>query len=779
MRVLRAALFLVACGSASFGVSQTTEHTLSGTLRDGENGETLIGASVYSPESGRGTTSNAYGFYSIDLPAVDSLTVIVSYVGFEPRAQRLFLTADRRLDVELGGGLELEEVVVRAEGLRNRVRSTQMSVEKVGARQAKLIPALLGESDILKTIQLKPGIPSGSEGTTGIFVRGGGSDQNLILLDEAVVYNANHLFGFFSTFNTDAVKDLRLYKGGFPAEYGGRLSSVIDVKLKDGNSKRFSGSGGLGLVASRLTLEGPIAEEERGSFIVSGRRTYVDLLTNAANEINEDKPEYNPIPAYNFYDLNAKVNYKLSERDRIFLSGYFGRDKFAFSDDTFTFGFDWGNATGTARWNHLFTPRLFANTTATFSDYQYNIRNRITGFNFALGSKVQDINLKSDFYYNLADKQTIHFGGGITYHRFQIGKLDAGSDDGRISYSAGNELDGFEYALYANDEFELGDRTRLNVGLRGSGWSNDDTLYVRAEPRAAVNYQGDEAGTWSLKASYARMNQYVHLVSASGVSLPTDIWYPSTRRVKPQASDQVAFGGTYLLDEELLVTSEVYYKWLRNQVDFVDGANLFVNDSLEEEFDFGRGHAYGFEVQLEKTEGKLTGWIGYTWQKTRRGDFANIMQGRYFSPRFDRRHDISVVGIYELNRRLTLTATWVYGSGDLAWIPIGRTVVKGTPGADFQSVVPVYGDRNNYRLRAYHRGDAGVVIKLFPKWGESDLTVSVFNLYDRRNAFFVYIDPEFSDLETLNGSIEVPTGVSPKQVSLFPVLPSVTWNFSF
>lgn len=756
--------------------------TLSGTISEAETGETLIGATVLVEELNLGTSTNEYGFFSLSVPKGKKLTVIYSYVGFNSISREITLQQDEQIDIELSSGVNLDEVVVKANSFEEQLRSTEMSVEEISTKEAKLVPVIFGESDILKTIQLKPGIPSGSEGTTGLFVRGGGSDQNLIVLDEAVVYNANHLFGFFSTFNTDAVKDLKIYKGGFPAQYGGRLSSVIDVKLKEGNSKKFAGSGGIGLISSRLTLEGPI-QEDKSSFMVSGRRTYVDIFTRLANDANEGNEDFTPIPDYYFYDLNTKINFKFGEKDRLFLSGYFGRDVFGFSNDFFNFDFDWGNATGTARWNHIFNSKLFANTTFTYSDYQYNIENRITGFSFKVGSNIQDATLKTDFYYAINNKNTIRFGATATYHQFTVGRLQAGSTDGDIQFSAGQDFDGIQAGAYVSDEITFSPRFKANVGLRLSGFFNDGSNYFGLEPRAALNYTLNPRV--SFKASYAKMYQYLHLVANSGIALPTDIWYPSTENVKPQASDQFAIGGSYLLNRSLFFNIEAYYKLLDNQIEFVDGAQLFANDNLEQEFAIGKGRSYGLEFSIEKKEGALTGWIGYTLSWTRRGDFTLLddnqffEQSRYgdFAPIYDRRHDISVVAIYEINRRLTATATFVYGSGDLRWLPNGRYTFQDIYGQRLNPVVPVYEDRNNFRLPAYHRLDLGLVIKFFPKWGESDLTINVINAYDRRNTFFIYLEPETVTDPLTN--IELPTRIVANQVSLFPILPSLTWNFKF
>lgn len=777
--------FTLCCLLCSALFLHAQEVTISGTIKDGDSGETLVGATVMVSDAGLGTTTNEYGFYSISVPVQDSLLVKYSYVGFQAQEYWLTSKVDTAINVRLTTGVELDAVIVQANSFQEQLSSTEMSVEAITTREARLLPVLLGESDILKTLQLKPGIPSGSEGRTGLFVRGGAADQNLIVLDEAVVYNANHLFGFFSTFNTDAVKDLKIYKGGFPAQYGGRLSSVIDVKLKEGNDQRLSGSGGLGLIASRLTLEGPI-EKGKSSFIVSGRRTYVDLLTRGVNSANENNEDFNPIPDYYFYDLNAKVNFQLGEKDRIFLSGYFGRDVFGFESDFFNFNFDWGNATGTARWNHVFNPKLFANTTFTYSDYQYNINNRITGFSFGLGSDIQDVNLKTDFYYAANNRHTIRFGAMATHHTFTVGRLQAGSDDGVVSFSAGQEFRGVEMGLYVSDEMELSDRFSANAGLRLSGFNNDGKTYVGLEPRLAARYKLNDRV--SLKGSYARMFQYLHLIANAGVALPTDIWYPSTERVQPQRSDQVAAGASYLLGSKYFFNLEAYYKRLDRQLQFVDGAQIFVNDELEDEFAVGEGRAYGLEFSLEKKEGQFTGWIGYTLALTRLQNFETLSPtGRFaqesegfgpFSPIYDRRHDLSVVGMYELSQRWILSATFVYGSGDLTWLPSGRFSFQDVPGMNFEAIVPDYRARNTFRLPAYHRLDLSVVYKLFPKWGESDLTLSVINAYDRRNAFFIFLEPQFESPDN-NLGIEVPTRIAAKQVSLFPILPSLTWNFKF
>ena len=772
---LRAFLLAAATLCSISTVQAQNVAIVNGSLRDALNGETLIGATVEAIGLGKGNASNEYGFFSLTLPeGSDSVTLRFSYIGYESTTRRIKPVGRIKLNVSLRPESSLiEEVVIKANGLEEKMKNTEMSVTTLSTREAKALPALLGEVDLIKILQLKPGITAGSEGTTGIFVRGGGADQNLIVLDEAVVYNPNHLFGFFSTFNSDAVKDLKAYKGGFPAQYGGRLSSVIDVRMKEGNNQKFSGAGGLGIISSRLTLEGPI-QKDKSSFIVSGRRTYADIITRSINQANADNPDYDPIPDYYFYDLNTKVNFTLSEKDRLYLSGYFGRDVFTFKDASFNFLFDWGNTTGTARWNHVFGPKLFLNTTFTYSDYQYRIRNLLQSFSFRLGSNIKDANTKVDFYYQPNNEHTVRFGANATYHDFIVARLKAGSDDGKVNFESGQDFNGMEYGVYANDEWALSQRFKLGVGIRFSAWQNDPSFYVRAEPRLAANYSVTDK--WSVKASYSRMNQYVHLLASSGLSLPTDIWYPSTEGIKPETSDQIAIGTSYLIKDNVLITWEAWYKWLQNQVDFKDGAELFGNDNLENELSIGKGYAFSpLELEIEKKEGKLTGWIGYTLAWARRGNFPDINGGRNFPPRFDTRHNLSVVALWNISKRWQITATWVYTSGYVAWLPSGRFSFQDIPGGQLAPLVPIYGDRNTYRYPAYMRADLGIIWKWKGRYTENDLTLSFYNATDRRNPYFIYID--FESVETPLG--DAPTRIFANQVSLFPILPSLTWNFKF
>lgn len=806
--------FFLASLSPLFAQSVATPKiTLSGTLRNAENGEALIKAAVAVPSLQLGTYTNEYGFYSLRIPAgKDSITVSIGYTGLRSVTLRVLPDQNREINLQLEPmQTTLDEVVITDNRAEQHLKSTQMSVATISAQEAKLLPALFGEVDIIKVLQLKPGVQNGGEGSSGIYVRGGGADQNLFLLDEATVYNPNHLFGFFSTFNSDAVKNVDLYKGAFPAQYGGRLSSVVDVKMNEGNSKRFAGSGGLGLISSRLTLEGPIGgkgDSSEGSFLISGRRTYVDVFTRMINKSNEGKlnaegEPRTPIPDYYFYDLNAKVNYRLGKKDRLFLSGYYGNDAFGFKTNDFDFSFGWGNRTATLRWNHIFNPRLFMNTTATFSDYNYSIRNKIDVFDFTLGSGIRDYTLKTDFYYQPNDKHTVRFGAYGTYYNFTVGrtKLQVSGENGSQiadNFNVGNTLYGYGHGLYVNDDWKIDGMTEVSAGLRLSGFSYlgknnvGGKTYWGLEPRIAVRRTLTERA--SLKASYSRMYQYMNLVGNSAATLPTDLWYPATSVIKPQFSDQVAAGVNFTFgDGAWILSNELFYKWLHNQVDFRDGANLFVNTNFEREFVFGKGWAYGNEVYLEKTRGNTTGWVGFTyaWNWRQFGESNGnpaINSGKAFHPRNDRRYDVSVVLIQKLQglsflgkfgRRSNLTAAWVYGTGNAVSFPKSYYTNFDLQGnAQF---APVYTERNAFRIPAYHRLDVGFVYKLKPrKTFESDITLSVYNAYSRLNTFFVDIRTQRATTTLPDGTKQqTVTGFKAVSVSLFPALPAITWNFKF
>nr|WP_230678857.1 TonB-dependent receptor [Hymenobacter properus] len=758
---------------------QETRFTLSGTVRSAR-GEALPGASVAVPALGTGTAADSLGHFRLSLPA-GRHQLVIAFIGYLQQTRDLNLTRNQRLSFVLDeSGNELGEVVVEgAATLQEKLKTTQMGVEHLSIREAKLLPALFGEVDILKTLQLKPGVQSGGEGTSGLFVRGGSSDQNLVLLDNALVYNPNHLFGLFSVFNSDAVQSVDLYKSGFPAQFGGRLSSVVDVKLREGDRQHYVATGGIGLISSRLTYEGPI-NKGKGSFIVSGRRTYFDIFTRALNKANEGKEDYSPIPDYYFYDMNAKANYTLGEKDHLFLTGYLGRDIFGFSSTGgFNFNFNWGNTIGTLRWNHVFSSKLFVNTSVAVSDYQYNLSNKLDTFTFGLGSNIRDYTARSDFEYAPTDRHQLKAGALLTQHRFGVGRLDANSGDGRINFGSDVNYYGLEGALYASDSYKASDKLQLEGGLRLTGFRSGADQYGGVEPRAAARYALNERT--SFKVNYALMYQYVHLVTNSGATLPTDIWYPSRLSVMPQKSQQVSTGASFLLGNgKYLLTDEVYYKWGRNQVDFRDGAQLFVNPELDAEFIFGKSWSYGNEIYLEKKTGKTTGWIGYTlawsWRnfQPQRGT-TGVNNGEDFHPNYDRRHNLTVVVLHQLNPRINLTASFVYTSGNLTTLPLGRFGLQDIPGSSVgldPRPVPIYPNRNSYQLIPYHRLDLGVVYKIGSRLNQ-DLTLSIYNAYNRRNAYFVFFDT-VKDKGTGRT-----TGFQARQVSLFPVIPSLTYNFRF
>jgi hypothetical protein len=758
-------IFLFCC---CFSPATQAQTVLTGTVRDAITNEEMVGASVSALRLLTGVTADINGRFRLELPA-DTVTIEVRTIGYQIFRKQVDLRTTTTLDVALQPiATELKEVVITSEqSLEEKLITSQMSVEKLSSRDAKLLPALFGEVDLLKTLQLKPGIKSGGEGSSGLYIRGGGPDQNLLLMDDALVYNAGHLFGFFSIFNPDAVQDISLYKGAFPARYGGRLSSVVDVKMKEGNAQKLHVNGGIGLISSRITVEGPI-KKDTASFILSARRTYFDIFTRQYNRIQEGTIDFNPIPDYYFYDLNGKLQWRLGAKDRLFVTGYFGRDYFKFSQNV-RFRFSWGNTAGTMRWNHFFSPKLFLNTSYVFTSYRYQIDNEFGQFSFGLGSRVIDHTLQSELEHQVSDKHTLRYGGAFTYHTFDIGRVKAGSQDGRVAFEAGKFLYGKEMGVFVSDDWRPNPSWEINAGLRLTAFTRQGKWYAGPEPRASVRYSINEKTT--VKASYARMQQYVHLASNSGASLPTDIWYPSGDSVRPQRATQVALGVSRLFGKgQYLITNEVYYKWMNRQLDFKNGANLFLNPNLQRDFVFGNGWSYGSELYVEKTQGRTTGWIGYTLSWTWR-QFPDI-QPEKFPARYDRRHDVSVVALHRLSDKWNLTATWVYGTGNAISLPVARVLIQDIPGAD-PDVIPVYTKRNTFRMPSYHRLDLGAVRKLRTKPGrQADLTFGVYNAYNRRNPYFIYF-------EELQGAFDETLSFRARQVSLFPVTPSITYNFQF
>jgi len=786
----------------SFGVVSQEKYTISGYVTDGRSGEAMIGAKVFVPSISQGALTNTYGFYSLTIPA-GSYTIEYRATGLNTKAVTVDLTKDIVFDVELGTDLqEIQEVEVNAKKGEN-INSTKLGQIELQIDQIKTLPAFMGEVDVIKTIQLLPGVSSVSEGGQGFYVRGGGPDQNLVLLDEGVVYNAAHLFGFFSVFNVDAVKSVNLIKGGMPANYGGRMSSVLEVNMNEGNNKKFKFKGGIGAISSRLTIEGPL-KKDRGSFIVSGRRTYIDVLMKAFI------PDSSPFSGsgYYFYDLNLKLNYKLTDKDRIYLSGYYGKDMFTFGnkDDDFKVDMPWGNGIAALRWNHLFTNKLFMNVTTTFSDYMFSFGSQQDEFRFALKSGIRDYGAKVDFSYFPNTRHKIKWGLDYIYHSFTPTSASAEVDSVVFDTGEAQRLFGHETAAYVLDDFDINEKLRVNFGLRYSTYahtgpftryikgdlSTPDTsiqyskgdlikFYQGLEPRISLRYLLPDNS--SIKAGYSYNYQYVHLTSLSAVSLPTDIWYPSTDKVKPQSGYQASIGYFRNFKDDKYETSvEVYYKGMNNLIEFEEGAlpGDNVNDNTDNILVFGKGWSYGVELFIKRTYGKLTGWIGYTWSKTER-KFPDLNAGKVYPAKYDRRHDLSVVAGYKLNERWTFGASFIFATGNTLTLPSSWYVQE-------QSLLFNYGDRNSTRMAPYHRLDLSATLydKAFKtktdkltgeeiqvkKRFRSNWSFSVYNVYNRANPFFLYVD---NDGNFLSGDFKITV----KQVTLFPIIPSVTWNFEF
>lgn len=755
-------------GLISFCFSLSAQnHSISGYITDGSSGEALPGVAIQVPSHQTGAMTNAYGFYSLQLPT-DSVRILISFSGFEVQDLRFYLNRDTSLNVELPEkSVNLEDVLITDDAQEELLQRNQMSIEKMSIDLVRDIPAFMGEVDVLKTIQLMPGVQSGSEGSTGLHVRGGAADQNLILLDEAPVYNSSHLLGFFSIFNGDAVRNIQLYKGAFPAKYGGRLSSVVEVQMKEGNLKKYGVSGGLGLISSRATLEGPIIKD-KASFMLSGRRTYVDIFTRQLNKIKENEEKWEPIPDYFFYDLNGKVNFKLGKKDRIFGSGYFGKDIFAFKSGGYSLDFNWGNTTSSLRWNHLFNDRLFLNTTAIFSRFNYNITNGNSRFQARIFSTIEDLTLKTDFDFFPNNKHFIRFGYHHTYHTLTPRSLQGEITNTNFKLEAGRYYFSHEGALYFSDDISFSARDKFNLGLRLSHFTLKNKTYLNPEPR--LSYLHRIRDNLSFKASYSRMVQYIHLVSNSAVSLPVDIWYPTTERVKPGISDQLASGLSWVPSKGFDLNWEVFGKYYQNQAEFGEGTSAFRPDELDSSIVQGIGWSYGSEIMLRKRMGRFTGWIGYTLMWSFR-QVDELNGGKAYPNKYDRRHDISIVATYQLSPKFTLSGTWVFGTGNAVTLAPGRFFYTDHFDKEL-TVVPDYVSRNSYRMPAYHRMDLGVTWNLNPEKDQHSLNLSIYNAYNRRNTYFIYYDEVWHP----DGYLEK---IVARKVSLFPVLPSITWNFKF
>ncbi len=790
-------IFIFLCSHFLFTtVNAQTKHTISGNIYEKGSKEHLPNVNITVIEKNITTTSNAYGFYSITLPN-GTYIIKFSFIGFESKIDTIVLNKNIDLDIDLTSNTELKEVIVKGEKKQKVSETPQMSNINIPVQAVKDIPALLGEKDVLKVIQLMPGVQKGSEGQSGIYVRGGGPDQNLIILDDAPVYNAFHLFGFFSLFNGDALKSIELIKGGFPARYGGRLSSVIDMQMKDGNKAKLKGEGGIGIIASRLVLEGPLLPKKlkgKSSFLISGRSTYINLLMRPIIKATSQGMNDG---GYNFYDLNAKLNYEIDKNNKIYLSGYFGRDKFFFQENQpapatgyFRGGFLWGNATGTLRWNHKYNSKWFSNTSLVFSDYKFEIfaklKENTETFDLNFKSGIRDIGLKYDNDYIPNPKHHIKFGAITTYHQFRpSATIIKSSIDTSQNKRAISTIPTIESGIYIEDLWKVNNRLKLNPGLRFSLFHVNNTTYIKPEPRLSASYiiKTDLA----LKFSYALMNQYIHLLSNSGIGLPTDLWVPATSNIKPMQSQQVALGIAKDIEKpDLTITIEGYYKKMERIIAYKEGASFLSlnidpnnsqsnsSDSWESKIIQGQGWSYGTELFVQKKVGKFTGWIGYTLSWTQL-QFDELNFGKKYYARYDRRHDLSIVGMYKINAEWKVSATFIYGTGQAITLPLqvyplqshtpldknGQPIgFWGNPTGQYQ------GAKNSARMEPYHRMDIAVQHTKKKKWGESTFEFSAYNVYSRYNPYFYYID-------------NVNNAYTLKKVALFPIVPTVTWNFKF
>ncbi len=779
-------------------IAQNNKFTISGYMEDAETGEKLIGANIFDAKSLSGTTTNTYGFFSLTLDQ-DSVNLTSSYIGYEPQVLNFYLTKDTSINVSFSSSIDLETVVVEAEKIYRIEEDAQMSTIDVPIETIKKVPALLGETDVLKTLQLLPGVQSGGEGQNGLYVRGGSPDQNLILLDGVPVYNVSHVLGIFSVFNADAIKNVKLTKGGFPARYGGRLSSVLEINMKEGNNQKFQGEGSIGSISSKLTLEGPIIKDKT-SFIVSARRTYIDLFMApfiaAANRQSEQDFKIKLF----FYDLNAKINHKINDKHRLYLSAYSGADVFGnrIKEDDFKTegGIDWGNLISAARWNYQISNKLFANTTLTYSKYDIDIfasfedtfDNMTETFSANYRSGIEDVAAKVDFDFIPSPNHYIKFGGGATHHRYSPGALVLKSevDEFELDTLIGSQdSKSMEYALYLEDEMTLGP-LKANIGVHTSAFNVEDKTYYSVQPRLGLRYL--LPNKVALKASFASMTQYINLLTSEALSLPTDLWVPSTERIKPQQSWQVAAGVATTFKDKYEFSVEAYYKKMDNVLSFKEGSSflLDLSNDWQDKVTQGTGESYGLEFFLQKKIGKTNGWIGYTLAWNNR-QFDDINGGKEFPFRYDRRHDLSVVVLHELTENISLSGAWIFGTGNAITLPIFKY-----PGEKWSydfgggvinnfNEIKTLGEKNTFRMTNYHRFDFSVEWKKreekrkFKKL-ESSWVFSVYNAYYHKNPYYVFSDTD--RVYDNNGNL-IDENQTFKEVSILPVIPSMTYKFKF
>lgn len=769
-------LLLFTCFISSvLGIAQTT---ISGHVKDDKSGEPIFFATILVPGTGYGATSNEYGYFSLTVPneySGDSITIECSILGYPKMAHSFPKGNSYSWDFKMmPEQVELKTVEIIADrGGLSRVNDAQMSSMRIPIKDIRKIPCLGGETDIIKVVQLMPGVQRGGEGGTGMFVRGGTADQNLVLLDEATIYNIGHLFGFFSVFNSDALHDMTMIKGAFPGEYGGRLSSILDIRMKEGNNKQFHGSGGIGLLSSRITLEGPI-EKDTSSFMIAARRTYIDQVFRAVG---------NFLPYY-FYDLNFKANRWMGKKDRLFVSSYLGKDVLAFNESDveteegdstqtspFGFGFTLGNFSNTLRWNHIYNNKTFSNISLIHTKFNYDIYGNFDNNNILIRSDVRDIGVKVDYDFFKAADHKIRYGGQVTQHLFKPNVVStSGEIADFLSSKKGEQLRSYEYALYGSTEkdFRAG-LWKVNAGLRISGSLVKAASYSGLEPRLSARYMLDEFS--SIKLGYSRMKQYMHLVSSSSVALPTDLWYPVTAGIRPQKSDQVVIAyNRWFQKPKIQFEAEAYYKRMDALIEYREGANLILNDNFERELLQGSGESYGFEFLVQRSSGRLNGWVSYTLSWATR-QFEHLNDGKVFWAKYDRRHSINVVTNYNLSKRWDVSAVWVYASGSRFTAQIGQYLV---PNATFTGVelIPIYSERNAISMSPSHRLDINFILKPRPnkaKRFKSEWHFGCYNFYNRATPFRIQIRPNE------DGTV----GYHYEQPGLFGFIPSIAYNFTF
>lgn len=765
----------------SASAAQAQKFTINGYVTDKMSGERLSGASIFLYEKNMGTTSNAYGFYSITLPAQDdSLEIQFSYTGYDIYRVKIVLKENIKLNILLEHQKQLEGVTVKSTRRNAIQNTTQMSTIGLSSETIKALPAFLGEADVMKAIQLLPGVQAGSEGSSGIYVRGGGPDQNLILLDGVPVYNASHLFGFFSVFNADAINGVDVIKGGFPARYGGRLSSVIDIRMKEGNNKEFHGEGGIGIIASRFTFEGPI-KKGKSSFMISGRRTYADIFMRPLVKASS---EGNSTAGYFFYDLNAKANLYVTDKDHLYVSGYFGNDKFSAKDkydennskSVYEAALKWGNATAMMRWNHEFSRKLFSNLTFNYSRYQFDIFDKeettdpVNGKETYLEkyfSGIRDWSAKMDFDWLPSPNHFVKWGASQTWHSYRPGALQSKASTPTFSEDTilrGRFINTTELDSYIEDDIKLTKDLKVNAGVHFTSFNVEGKTYNSFQPRVAARFLLNK--DMSIKASYAQMNQFIHLLTNSGIGLPTDLWVPATRLVPPQLSHQWALGWAYNINDSYEASVEGYYKKMNDIIEYAEGASFVSTTSdWQTRVETGQGKSYGAEFFLQKKKGRTTGMVGYTLSWTNR-QFDNLNNGKWFAYKYDRRHDVKIAVVHDISKRIQISADWVYGTGVATTLPVA--VYTNSDGNE----VEVYNGRNDFRLPAYHRMDVGIKFIKKKKRYERSWNINIYNVYNRLNTFYVYRSTDYN----FSTNIQTPVFV---KVTLFPIIPSISYQFKF